>query len=60
MAADLPFTELVGVSFRRGQKARVALVDQARLAEARKQLGEALGSLASFEVLTGESGEDEP
>jgi hypothetical protein len=44
----------------RGQKARVALVDQARLAEARKQLEEALGSLASFEVLTGESGEDKP
>jgi len=44
----------------RGQKARVALVDQARLAEARKQLEEALGSLASFEVLTGESGENEP
>jgi len=44
----------------RGQKARVALVDQARLAEARKQLEEALGPLASFEVLTGESGEDKP
>jgi putative DNA primase/helicase len=44
----------------RGQKARVALVDQARLAEARKQLEEALGSLASFEVLTGESREDKP
>jgi hypothetical protein len=42
----------------RGQKSRVALVDQARLAEARKQLEEALGPLASFEVLTGESGED--
>jgi len=38
----------------RGQKARVALVDQARLAEARKQLEEALGPLARFEVLTGE------
>jgi hypothetical protein len=38
----------------RGQKARVALVDQARLGEARKQLEEALGPLASFEVLTGE------
>jgi hypothetical protein len=38
----------------------VALVDQARLAEARKRLEEALGSLASFEVLTGESGEDKP
>jgi hypothetical protein len=38
----------------RGQKARLALVDQARLAEARKQLEEALGPLASFEVLTGE------
>jgi hypothetical protein len=37
----------------RGQKARVALVDQVRLAGARKQLEEALGSLASFEVLTG-------
>jgi hypothetical protein len=36
----------------RGQKARVALVDQARLAGARKQLEAALGSLASFEVLT--------
>jgi hypothetical protein len=44
----------------RGQKARVALVDQARLAEARKQLEDALGSLASFEVLTGESDEDKP
>jgi hypothetical protein len=44
----------------RGQKARVALVDQARLAEVRRQLEEALGSLASFEVLTGESGEDKP
>jgi putative DNA primase/helicase len=44
----------------RGQKARVALVDHARLAEARKQLEEALGSLASFEVVTGESGADEP
>jgi hypothetical protein len=44
----------------RGQKARVALVDQARLADALKQLEEALGSLASFEVLTGESGEDKP
>jgi hypothetical protein len=44
----------------RGQKARVALVDQARLAETRKQLEEALGSLASFEVLTGESDEDKP
>jgi hypothetical protein len=32
----------------------VALVDQARLAEARKQLEEALGPLARFEVLTGE------
>jgi hypothetical protein len=43
----------------RGQKARVALVDQGRLAEARKQLEEALGSLASFEVITGEdSGRD--
>ena len=38
----------------RGQKARVALVDQARLAEARMRIEEALGSLASFEVLTGE------
>jgi hypothetical protein len=38
----------------------LALVDQARLAEARKQLEEALGSLASFEVLTGESDEDKP
>lgn len=38
----------------RGQKARVALVAQTRLAEARKQLEDALGSLASFEVLTGE------
>jgi hypothetical protein len=37
----------------------VALVDQARLAEARKQLEEALGPLASFEVITGEnSGRD--
>ena len=44
----------------RGQKARVALVDQARLAEARKQLEEALGPLASFEVVTGEFGEDKP
>jgi hypothetical protein len=43
-----------------GQRARVALVDQARLAEARKQLEEALGPLASFEVLTGESGENKP
>jgi hypothetical protein len=43
----------------RGQKARVALVDQARLAEARKQLEEALGPLVSFEVL-GESGEHKP
>jgi hypothetical protein len=31
----------------------VALVDQARLAEARKQLEEALGPLALFEVITG-------
>ena len=38
----------------RGQKARLALVDQARLAEARRQLEEALGPLASFELLTGE------
>ena len=30
----------------------MALVDQARLAEARKQLEEALGPLASFEVIT--------
>jgi putative DNA primase/helicase len=44
----------------RGQKARVALVDQARLAEARKQLEKALGPLASFEVVTGESDEDKP
>ena len=44
----------------RGQKARVALVDQARLADARKRLEEALGPLASFEVLTGQSGEDKP
>jgi len=44
----------------RGQKARVALVDQARLAGAREQLEEALGSLASFEVITGESDEDKP
>jgi hypothetical protein len=44
----------------RGQKARVALVDQARLAEARERLEEALGSLASFEVVTGEDGEDKP
>jgi hypothetical protein len=44
----------------RGQKARVALVDQARLAGARKQLEEALGSLASFEVLTDELDEDKP
>ena len=43
-----------------GQRARVALVDQARLAEARKRLEAALGPLASFEVLTGESGEDKP
>ena len=43
-----------------GQRARVALVDQARLAGAREQLEEALGSLASFEVLTSESGEDKP
>jgi hypothetical protein len=43
-----------------GQKARVALVDQARLAGARKQLEEALGPLASFEVITGESDEDKP
>ncbi len=42
----------------RGQKARVALVNQARLPEARKQLEGALGPLTSFEVLTGESGED--
>jgi hypothetical protein len=42
-----------------GQKARVALVDQAGLADARKQLEEALGPLASFEVITGEdSGRD--
>jgi hypothetical protein len=38
----------------------VALVDQARLAGARDQLEEALGPLASFEVLTGESGENKP
>jgi hypothetical protein len=44
----------------RGQKARVALVDQTRLAGAREQIEAALGSLASFEVLTGESDEDEP
>jgi putative DNA primase/helicase len=44
----------------RGQKARVALVDQARLAETRKQLEEALGSLASFEVITGESSDEKP
>jgi hypothetical protein len=44
----------------RGQKARVALVDQTRLAEARKQLEEALGSLASFEVLTGELDKEKP
>ena len=44
----------------RGQKARVALVDQARLAGAREQIEAALGSLASFEVLTGESDEDKP
>jgi hypothetical protein len=37
-----------------GQRARVALVDQARLAEARKRLEAALGPLASFEVVTGE------
>ena len=37
----------------RGQKARVALVDQARLADARKQLEEALGQLALFEIVTG-------
>jgi hypothetical protein len=43
-----------------GAKARVALVEQARLAEARKQLEEALGPLTSFEVLTGEPDEDEP
>jgi putative DNA primase/helicase len=43
-----------------GQRSRVALVDQARLAEARKQLEEALGPLASFEVLTGMSGDDKP
>ena len=43
-----------------GAKARVALVDQARLAGARKQLEEALGSLASFEVITRESDEDKP
>jgi hypothetical protein len=36
----------------RGQKARVALVDQTRLAEARERIEAALGSLASFEVLT--------
>ena len=36
----------------------MALVDQARLADARKQLEEALGLLASFEVVTGEPGED--
>jgi hypothetical protein len=35
----------------RGQKARVAVVDHARLAEARKQLEDALGSLAFFEVV---------
>ena len=44
----------------RGQKARVALVDQARLAGAREQIEAALGSLASFEVITRESGEDKP
>jgi hypothetical protein len=37
-----------------GAKARVALADQAGLAEAREQLEAALGPLASFEVLTGE------
>ena len=36
-----------------GRKARVALVDQARLAGARQQLEAALGPLASFEVVTG-------
>jgi hypothetical protein len=36
------------------------MVDQARLADARKQLDEALGSLAPFEVLSGEAGEDKP
>jgi len=39
----------------RGQKARVALVDQASLAAARKQLEEALGQLASFEIVAGEN-----
>jgi hypothetical protein len=38
----------------------VALVDQARLGDAREQLEAALGPLASFEVVTGESGEDKP
>jgi putative DNA primase/helicase len=37
-----------------GAKARMALVDQARLADARKQLEEALGQLALFEIVTGE------
>ena len=35
----------------RGRKASVALVDQARLAVARKQLEEALGQLALFEIV---------
>jgi hypothetical protein len=38
----------------------VALVNQARLAGTREQIEAALGSLASFEVVTGESGEEEP
>jgi hypothetical protein len=38
----------------------VALVHEARLAGAREQIEAALGSLASFEVLTSESGEDKP
>jgi hypothetical protein len=38
----------------------VALVEPARLAGAREQLEAALGSLALFEVLTGELDEDKP
>ena len=36
-----------------GQRSRVALVDQSRLAEAREQVEAALGPLALFEVITG-------
>src|SRR6516164_4255472 len=38
----------------RRQKAHVALADQARLADARKQLKEALGQFALFEIVTDE------